>query len=299
MTSRLPVLAPIVFGATLILSTCAPMTSGGWSGTAARAPVGSGVPGDLRITAHRGASGLAPENTLVAMQRAHAEGAGAAELDVQVTADGAVVLMHDASLRRTTGDDRDLADVTLADLRRLEAGRWFAEEFAGEPVPTLAEVLAWARGRLVLNIEIKVTGRSPEIAGKVVALITAAGAEDRCFVTSFDRATVEEVKRLAPGLRTGLIFAVTYPDDVFTAGWEILSCQHTGVNAAFVRQAHRADKQVHVWTVNDPERMKALLGLGVDSIITNRPDVLREVLGEEGENVEHAVGIRPPALSRF
>jgi len=239
------------------------------------------APGDPRITAHRGASGLAPENTLSAMVRAFEEGAGRAELDVQLTADGVLVLMHDGTLVRTAGAEEQVCELTLAQLQELEAGAWFDDEFAGEPIPTLEQVIRWARGRLVLNVEVKVSRPSPEIAARVVELIVSERADSFCFITSFDRGTVEEVKRLAPGLRTGLIFGSDYPADVLSASWEIVSAHHGIVDSTFVARAHRAGKEVHVWTVNDPGRMRDLLRLGVDSIITNRPDILRQVLSEE------------------
>ncbi len=256
--------AAILFGVTLGAAACS-----------------RSLPGDPRITAHRGASGLAPENTLIAMVRAFEEGAGRAELDVQITADGEVVLMHDDTLTRTTGAGGEVADRTLEELRELEAGAWFGDAYAGEPVPTLRRILRWARGRLELNVEIKVPRPTPGIAARVIEVIRSERAGARCFITSFDRATVEEVKRLAPELRTGFIFGQDYPVDILAGGWEILSCHESVVDSGFVQRAHAAGKAVHVWTVNDPERMRALLRLGVDSIITNRPDLLRQVLAEE------------------
>ena len=237
--------------------------------------------GGLIVTAHRGASHVAPENTLAAMSAAVEAGAEFAELDVHLTRDGEVVLMHDGTLDRTTNGTGEIWDYTLDELRALDAGSWFSEEFGGEPVPTLREVIKFAMGRLKLNIEIKVSREEPDIAAAVVSVIRAEECGTNCMVTSFSRETVEEVKRIAPDIRTGFIFGRDYPDDVLDGDWEVLSCNHEVVDSAFVARAKASGKSVHVWTVNDRATMMRLIGLGVDGIITNRPALLREVIAEE------------------
>ncbi len=230
------------------------------------------------VTAHRGASGAAPENTIAAIEKAIECGAHYAEMDVHQTKDGQVVLMHDNSVDRTTGGTGDVWDLTLEELQGLEAGSWFGEEFRGEPIPTLREVIRLARGKIRLNIEIKVSTEEPRIAGMVVDIIRDERFENECMVTSFSRETVEEVKRLAPDIRTGFIFGKDYTEDVFEGEWEILSCNQEIVNENFVARAKSARKGVHVWTVNNEIAMTRLIRLGVDGIITNYPDLLFEVL---------------------
>ena len=233
------------------------------------------------VTAHRGASYVAPENTLSAMSAAIEAGAEFAELDVGLTRDGHVVLMHDRTVDRTTDGTGDLGDFSLEELEALEAGSWFSEEFAGEPIPTLREVMQLARGKLKLNIEIKTSRAEPTIAAQVVEIIRSEGFVDDCMVTSFSRETIEEVKRIAPELRTGFIFGEDYPEDVFEGGWEVLSSNHEVVDSAFVARAKQSGKSVHVWTVDDRDLMLRLIGLGVDGIISNRPALLLEVLAEK------------------
>jgi glycerophosphoryl diester phosphodiesterase len=203
-----------------------------------------------------------------------------AELDVRLASDGQVVLMHDRTIDRTTNGTGDLWDFSLSALREFDAGSWFSEEFAGERIPTLEEVIRYARGRLKLNIEIKTSREEPTIAAAVVDIIRSEECGEDCLITSFDRAIVEEVKRIAPDIQTGFIFGSDYPDDVFEGDWEILSCNHEVVDSAFVAGAHEHGKSVHVWTVDDSEEMQRLIELGVEGIISNRPALVRQVLAE-------------------
>jgi len=232
------------------------------------------------VTAHRGASSVAPENTISAMAAAIEAGAEYAELDVRLTRDGEVVLMHDQTLDRTTDGTGELWDYSLEELRALDAGSWFGEEFAGEPIPTLQAVMRYVKGRLKLNIEIKVSREEPTITSAVVDLIRSEQCGDDCLITSFDREIVDEVKEIAPEVRAGLIFGSGYPDDVFDGAWEILSCHYEVVDSAFVDRAHEHGKSVHVWTVDNRDLMLRLIRLGVDGIISNRPALLTEVISE-------------------
>jgi glycerophosphoryl diester phosphodiesterase len=241
---------------------------------------GCSNPESLIVTAHRGASYVAPENTMAAMVAAVEAGSDYAELDVGLTGDGEVVLMHDRTIDRTTDGTGDLGDLTLEELKGLEAGSWFGEEFAGEPIPTLREVIRFAKGKMKLNVEIKNSADEPAIAGAVVEIIRSEGFVDECMVTSFSRMTIEEVKRIAPEIRTGFIFGEEYPDDVFEGDWEVLSSNHEVVDSAFVALAKESGKSLYVWTVDDRELMARLMELGVDGIITNRPALLFEVMAE-------------------
>ena len=233
------------------------------------------------VTAHRGASYVAPENTMAAMVAAVEAGAEFAELDVGLTLDGEVVLMHDRTLDRTTNGSGDLGDHSLEEIRGLEAGSWFGEGFTGEPIPTLREVIRFAKGQLKLNIEIKNSQEEPTIASAVVDIIRSEDFVGECMVTSFSRETVEEVKRIAPEIMTGFIFGEDYPADAFQGGWEVLSSNYRVVDSTFVARAKEGGKKVHVWTVDDPAEMRRLMELGVDGIISNRPSLLLEVLAEE------------------
>ncbi|MGD9344962.1 MAG: glycerophosphodiester phosphodiesterase family protein [Candidatus Aminicenantes bacterium] len=235
---------------------------------------------NIIVMAHRGASAAAPENTLAAYKKAIEMGADYAELDVRQTKDGAIVLMHDKTVHRTTGVKGFVWDFTLEELKKLEAGSWFGEEFRGEPIPTLEEVIRLVGGRMKLNIEVKISENEPGIAQRVVDIVRAANFSTNCMITSFDMDTVKTVKEIAPDLRTGLIFDKEYTLDVFRGNWEILSSNYELVDAEFMRLGRQSGKRIYVWTVNEREEMQRLIGLGVDGIITDKPDLFRSVLAE-------------------
>lgn len=230
------------------------------------------------IIAHRGASRAAPENTLTAMKKAMEFGADYAELDACQTRDGAVVLMHDEELERTTGQEGMIWEYTLAELKEFEAGSWFSEEFRGEPIPTLQEVMHLVRGKMKLNIEIKVFDHEPGIAQKVVDIIRGENFESECMVTSFDRNTIEEVKNIAPELMTGFIFDEDYQGNVFEGNWDALSCDRQILDEELIKRVKDNGKNLYAWTVNNPIEMKKLIDLKVNGLITDVPDVLKEVL---------------------
>ncbi len=226
------------------------------------------------VVAHRGASSLAPENTLASVRKAMELGADHCEIDVQLSKDGEVVLLHDSRLKRTAGISGALSEYTLDELREFEVGSWFGPDFEGEPIPTLFEVIRAVKGKILLNIEIKVSGEDSNIASKVVDIIHSEGIRNNCLVTSFDRLTVETIKELDPLISTGFIFNQKYPPDVFEGNWDALSCNYRVVNANFVAKAREFKKKVYVWTVDDEVEMKRLIDLNVDGIITNRPQDL-------------------------
>jgi glycerophosphoryl diester phosphodiesterase len=230
------------------------------------------------IIAHRGASRAAPENTLAAMKKAMEFGADFAELDACQTKDDTIVLMHDEKLERTTGQQGLIWEYALTELKEFEAGSWFSEEFRGEPIPTLQEVMHLVRGKMKLNIEIKVFGHEPGIAQKVVDIIRGGNFENECMVTSFDRKTVEEVKNIAPELMTGFIFDEDYQGNVFDGNWDVLSCDRQILDEELIKKAKDSGKKIFVWTVNDPREMKKLIDLKVDGLITDVPDVLKDIL---------------------
>ncbi|HPI72899.1 MAG TPA: glycerophosphodiester phosphodiesterase family protein [bacterium] len=232
------------------------------------------------VTAHRGASGWTPENTLAAFSKAIELGSDYSELDVRLSRDGVVVLSHDDSLRRTTGQPGAVWDYTVEELKTFDAGAWFGPEFTGEKIPTLQEVMRLVKGKMKLNIEVKITREEPQVAEKVIEVIRQEGFDKECMITSFDQATVEKVIELAPDLPAGLIFSETVKTDVFAGPWPILSVRYSAVNKEFVAKARKAGKQIHVWTVNDEQKMRELIALKVDGIITNYPDRLHKVLAE-------------------
>jgi glycerophosphoryl diester phosphodiesterase len=241
-------------------------------------------PERFMVVAHRGASRVAPENTLASMKKAIEYGADYAECDVFQTRDGEIVLFHDEEMERTTGKEGMIWDYTLAELKELEVGSWFKQEFSGEPIPTLREVMQLVKGKIKLDIEIKLSGGDLEIAQKVVDIVRSEKMEKDCLVTSFEKPVIQKVKKIAPELVTGYIFDEEKLPDIFDGEWEYVCCKRNIVDEAFMRKARQKGKKVFVWTVNYPTEMKKMAGLGVDGIITDVPDVLREVLSSTEES---------------
>ena len=252
-----------------------------------------------RIIAHRGASGDAPENTVPAVRLARAQHADAVENDIQRTRDGALVVLHDRSLDRTTDvalrfPDRapwHVADFTLAEVQSLDAGSWFDTRFAGAQVPTLAEWALAVGDRTEMLLEVKRPGLYPGIATDLAAELAAvtslrrAVSQQRVVVQSFNHDWLARLKELAPGVPVGLLFgsmptgaqvraAATWADQVNPA----LKVS----TRRLVRAAHDLDLRVNVWTVNAPDAMRRALRIGADGIITNHPHLLATVGARRG-----------------
>ena len=226
----------------------------------------------VRITAHRGHARAAPENTLSAVRKAIASGADYVEIDVQRTADGVLVLLHDRDLLRVAGDPRRLSDVTYEEARRLDVGSWFSPAFAGERIPTLAEVIQLCRGKIKINIELKVFGSDPWLARDVARLVREQVFEAECIVTSLQQDAVEQVRRTNPRLRTGLIVAHAL-GDISQLDGEVLSVRADALTRTLVRAARRRGIEVHAWTVNDDRQVGQMIKLGVDNVLTSDPDM--------------------------
>ncbi len=233
----------------------------------------------VRVTAHRGHARAAPENTLSAVRKAIESGADYAEVDVQQTADGVVVLLHDRDLKRVAGVSRRLEEFTYEEVRKLDVGSWFDPSFAGERVPTLAEVIDLARGRIKLNVELKFFGSDRRLAQDVARLLRAQDFESPCVVTSFSYDALQEVKRHNPRLRTGLIVAHAL-GDVSRLEVEVLSVRADFLSGELVRGAHRVGQEVHVWGLREAREMARMIKLGVDNLITGDPDLAINVRDE-------------------
>ena len=227
------------------------------------------------VTAHRGDSSRAPENTLAAIRLAIEAGADRIEVDVRLTRDGEPVVIHDADLRRTAGADRRVGGLDLAALRRHDVGAWFGGEFAGERVPTLAEVLDLTRGRTKLNLELKASDRREELVAVVIASVRAAGREEEVLLSSFDEAILDAAAPAWPVARTAWIVG-EMPPDLFAREVAVHVLAADLVTRTLVQDAHALHREIHVFTVNDPGEMERFASMGVDSIITDRPAVLFE-----------------------
>jgi glycerophosphoryl diester phosphodiesterase len=233
----------------------------------------------VQVTAHRGHARAAPENTLSAMRKAIESGADYAEMDVQLTADGKIVLLHDRDFKRVAGVSRRLSDLSYDEVRRLDVGSWFAPAFAGERAPTLAEVISLCRGKIRLNIELKFFGPDHGLAQAVADLIRDEAFESDCLITSLNYDALLELKRHNAALRTGLTVAHAL-GDVSRLEVDALSVRADFLSDELLHAGHRSGKEVHVWTVNDPAQMTRQIKRGVDNIITSDPDLAIRVRNE-------------------
>lgn len=225
--------------------------------------------------AHRGASDKAPENTLVAFERALEQGADALECDVHLSADGEVIVIHDETVDRTTDGHGPVAEMTVAELQRLDAGSWKDRRFAGQRIPTLSEVSELARGRAQLFIELK--GASPELPARVVQVLRESGVAEQAWLFTDERAVLEALRNLAPemhvrwreGMESG-DFVLTWPERLSEA-----------TVAVFRERGLRVFTTIRDQIGNNEARLIAarMMELKIDGIICNRVWLLREVFG--------------------
>lgn len=248
----------------------------------------TGASGTPHVIAHRGFSGVAPENTLAAFRRAVAIGAEMFELDVLLSRDGHVVVIHDDTLDRTTNGSGRVADRTLAELSALDAGSWFAPEFTDERIPTLEQALGLAKGQILVNVEIKTEAVTDDAAGgiveKTLALIDKLEMKDSVVISSFDPRALSQARQLDPDVKTASLYSTQAhegmgPLEVMEAvGSNGFNLSQKQVDAATVEACHAAERPVAVYTVNEEADMKRVIALGVDAIFTDRPDLLIALL---------------------
>ncbi|WP_205738596.1 glycerophosphodiester phosphodiesterase family protein [Billgrantia endophytica] len=262
---------------------------------------------DVTIIAHRGSSMAAPENTLSAIERAIEDRAHYVEIDVRLTGDGEVVVYHDRSLQRLTGDPRNVHELTLDELQQFDVGSWFGDAYVGERIPTLDEALATVRGRNALMIDMKPNpGEEVALVEAVIASLrheaasrrvchdlTAPGwstghcgdpdviGETRLAVMS--PWVVEEVKRREPELRVTLLAQLVMPGTLERRGFDALGLRHNRITENEIRLANLFGYEVHAWTVNDSARMSQIIDLGANAIITDYPERLTELIDDRRE----------------
>jgi glycerophosphoryl diester phosphodiesterase len=245
----------------------------------------------VAVTAHRGSSGEAPENTLASVRLAIEDGADWAEVDFLEAKDGTVVLLHDVNLKRVAGVDKNVWEMTGDELRALDVGAWFGPRFAGERIATLDEVIEVARGKIELNLEIKVHGREQRLAETLVETVRRLDFVEHCVVTSLDAAVLATVRRLAPEIKIGMIITakVGKASDLDV---DLYSTQPLVATVAFIRRAHREGREVHVWTVNEEKEIRAAIDSGADNLITDWPKRARAVLDARTPFEDLAAAVR-------
>jgi glycerophosphoryl diester phosphodiesterase len=231
-----------------------------------------------QIIGHRGAKANAPENTLVSLGKAHQEGATWVEFDVKLTSDGVPILIHDATLERTTSGQGEVCNRTLQDIRRLDAGRWFGPAFAGERVPTLAETLDFLAARnMGFNLEVKpCPGRARETAEAAARMVRERWPKD-CpapIFSSFSLDSLEAIRGTAPEFALGYLIEklpVDWRENAQALGCVAIHPNHRHLTRDQVREIKAAGYALLAWTVNETGRGRELLGWGVDSLITDCP----------------------------
>ena len=234
---------------------------------------------DVVVIAHRGAAAVAPENTLASVAMALEQGADIVEIDVQETADGEVVVIHDADLMRVGGDPMRVWEATIDEIRAVDVGSWFGPAFAGQRVATLEEVLLACRGRAMVDIELKFYGHDELLAHRVANIVDSTDMRDQVMAMSLNSEQAKRMKSLRPEWDVGLLTAKAM-GDLTTTDFDFLAV-HVGIaKPAFIRRAHNAGKEVFVWTVNDRLNMSRMMSRGVDGVITDHPGLAKEVLAE-------------------
>ncbi|MEG2350624.1 MAG: glycerophosphodiester phosphodiesterase family protein, partial [Hungatella sp.] len=224
--------------------------------------ISNSVTMQTEITAHRGSSKTAPENTMAALTAAVEELADRAEIDVQETLDGQVVLCHDTTLKRVSGVDKKVADLSGEELRQLDVGAWFSDQFIGESIPTLDEVMEYAKGKITLNIEIKNLGSASALPEKVLQLVEDHEMQDQCVITSTSLNYLKRIKEQQPEIKTGYIISAAYGNYYSNDAIDFISIRSGFITDRLIRDAHQSGKTVHAWTVNSKSELERLKALG-------------------------------------
>jgi glycerophosphoryl diester phosphodiesterase len=230
------------------------------------------------IFAHRGASVYAPENTLAAFELALAQGADAIELDVKLSADGHAVVIHDATVDRTTGAHGRVKDLSLADLRALDAGSFFSEKYGGEKIPTLEEVFEAVGRRTFINVELtNYDAPRDHLVESVCSLVKKFGLQEHVLFSSFYISNLSRARSYLPKVPRGLLalsglLGVWHRSFGFAFGnYQALHPNLKDATPQQVHYVHRLGRRIHVWTVNTEEELRRLFKWGVDGIFTDDP----------------------------
>lgn len=236
-----------------------------------------------KVFAHRGFSEIAPENTLSAFEKAMEAKADGVELDVHLSRDGQVIVMHDEKVDRTTDGTGWIKDLSLTELKQLDGGSWFHPSFENEPVPTLGEVLEVLAGfPVVINIELKnAMILYPGLEERVISEIKRFGVKDRVILSSFRQESLSAVKKACPRIQTGALYVCEMVDPWVYAkhlGVDAVHPHHLAVTAEMIDGCHRHGIKVHPYTVNEEKEMRRLIRAGADAVITDNPDRMRKLL---------------------
>lgn len=238
------------------------------------------------IAAHRGSSGSAPENTLAAFQQAIDDGADMIELDVRMTKDFEIVVLHDRSVRRTTNGKGDIGNLALADLRELDAGAQFSGKFSGERIPTLRQVMNLLPPHVQLNIEVKTDGRRNRTAFEesLILHIRERNFVQRVLVSSFDHKFLRRFHKLDPEIPVGALYSpvrdiAKRPSSIARAtGASAFICSIAQLRKRFADDAHASDIMLACYGVNNLRQMQKAMKFWADIVITDYPKEMRKLV---------------------
>ena len=233
------------------------------------------------VVAHRAGAKVAPENTVAALEQAVRDGAPIAEIDVQQLADGTLIVMHDSNFKRTAGEDICVWDAEAEDLGSLEVGSGFSAAYRGEQVPTLEEMLACARGRITLMIELKYTGQEELLEEGVLALLKKYDMVDECIIGSMNRGILQKMKELEPGISTVFIAHDLEQTDYDLDYADSYSIEGKNLTVAMVEAIHYRGKSVYGWTANSSGAMLKIVDCGADGVVTDDVRLLQTFLREQ------------------
>jgi glycerophosphoryl diester phosphodiesterase len=235
----------------------------------------------FKVIAHRGASGYAPENTLASFQKALELGANMLEMDVHLSRDGELVVIHDHTLERTTSGTGYVKDYSVKELKQFDAGKLF-QAYRGETIPTLQEVFDLAKSRATFAIEIKNDPvLYPEIESKLVRLIEENALVAKVIVIAFYHPSLEKIKQLNPEIQTGILYAEALLEPwavAETVGADALHPNYECMTAAMVTEAHNRGYLVYPWTINNVVDLEQWVGYGADGITSDYPDLLLNIV---------------------
>jgi glycerophosphoryl diester phosphodiesterase len=243
---------------------------------------------NFTVIAHRGASAYYPENTIASFTGAIKLGAGMVELDVQLTADGEVVVFHDEKINRCTNGRGRVVEYSLPALKKFDAGSWFHKKFQGEKIPLLAEVLSVCKNEIAVNIEVKTEAVADHITGgieeKCLQIVEKSGMRGHIVFSSFDPRALIHLQQIDSSLPTAVLFEKKcygshLPSDIINfLGAGAFNCSSKELNSKWLADLQFKNIPFNVYTINSEKKMKQLLAAGAGGIFTNCPDILIRVL---------------------
>lgn len=232
------------------------------------------------VVAHRAGAKVAPENTVAALEQAIRDGAPIAEIDVQQLSDGTLIVMHDSNFKRTAGEDMCVWDAESDLLQELEVGDNFSAAYRGERIPTLEEMLACAKGRICLMIELKCTGQEESLEENVISLLAAYDMTEECIIGSMNKGILQTVKELEPGISTVYIAHDLDESEYDLDYADSYSIEGKNLTTDMVDAIHYTGKSVYGWTANSSAAMAWIVESGADGVITDDVRLLQTFLRE-------------------